>query len=209
MEIFGTQFCRAEIELYFFDRAPEIFREYFGVLEFWHDRETVVGADVHACVRGEPERHAMFHFCFGLLLAVDEEAACAAGAELAGFIGCELVAHIDFARGQRVARTDGVQFQSEQAVGMLEIVRSRRKAKSRLENWTRPRLRPPFQDAARVPAPAGIVEVRADAVRTIVDRRDHAGRNVFGSVVVRDFVWSGKPLGKPHTVAISPSNGST
>ena len=79
----------------------KLFREYFGVLEFRDDWETVVGADVHACVRGEPERHAMFHFRFGLLFAVDEEAACAAGAELAGFIGGELVAHIDFARGQR------------------------------------------------------------------------------------------------------------
>ena len=72
LEICGTEFCRAEIEFYFSDRAPELFREYFRVLEFRHDWETVVGADVHACVRGEPERNAMFHFRFGLLLAVDE-----------------------------------------------------------------------------------------------------------------------------------------
>ena len=26
LEIFGTQFCRAEIEFYFFDRSSEIFR---------------------------------------------------------------------------------------------------------------------------------------------------------------------------------------
>jgi len=63
----------------------------------------------------------MFHFCFGLLFAVNEEAARSAGAELAGFIGCELVAHIDFARGQRIARTDGVQFQSQQTVCVLEM----------------------------------------------------------------------------------------
>ena len=63
----------------------------------------------------------MFHFRFGLLLAINEEPACAAGAELAWFIGGELVAHIDFARGQRIARTDGVQFQSQQTVGVLEI----------------------------------------------------------------------------------------
>ena len=61
----------------------------------------------------------MIHFRLGLLFAIDEEAACAAGAELAGFIGGELVAHIDFSGGQRVARTDGVQFQTEQAISVL------------------------------------------------------------------------------------------
>ena len=52
----------------------------------------------------------MFHFRFGFLFAVDEKLAGAAGAELAGFIGGELVAHIDFSSGHRVVRTDGVQF---------------------------------------------------------------------------------------------------
>ena len=63
----------------------------------------------------------MFHFRFGLLFAVDEEAACTTGSELTGFIGGELVAHIDFACWQRIARTDGVQFQTEQAIGVLEM----------------------------------------------------------------------------------------
>jgi hypothetical protein len=30
-EIFGADFCRAEIEFYFFDCAPEIFRKYFRI----------------------------------------------------------------------------------------------------------------------------------------------------------------------------------
>src|SRR6266478_4561578 len=50
LEIFGAQFCRSEIEFYFLDRTPEIFREHFGVLEFGDDWETIVGADIHACV---------------------------------------------------------------------------------------------------------------------------------------------------------------
>jgi hypothetical protein len=78
----------------------------------------------------------MLHFRFGLLFAVDEEAARSSGAELAGFIGGELVAHIAFARGQRIARTDRVQFQSKQAVGVLQVTVFRRKAKSRQKNRT-------------------------------------------------------------------------
>ena len=34
---------------------------------------------------------------------------------------------------------------------------------------------------------AGIVEIGADAVGTVVNRRDHAGRNIFRSVVISEF----------------------
>src|SRR5262249_54249148 len=112
LQILGAEFCRAEIEFYFFDRAPEIFWEYFCIFEFRYDRETVIGADIHAFVRGEPERDGVFHFQIGLLFAVDEQASRAAGAELARFISGELIANIDFSRGYGVTRTDGVEFQA-------------------------------------------------------------------------------------------------
>jgi hypothetical protein len=95
LQIVGAEFCRAEIELYLFDRASEIFREHFGVFEFGDYREAVIGADVHACVRSEPERHAVFHFRLWLLLAVYEKPCRAAGTELARFVGGELVAQVD------------------------------------------------------------------------------------------------------------------
>src|SRR5215475_5997604 len=80
LKISGAEFGRAEIEFYFFDCAPEMFRQHFGVFEFGNDWKTVIGADVHAFVRGEPEWNAVLHFQFGLLFAVDEQASRAASA---------------------------------------------------------------------------------------------------------------------------------
>ena len=48
LEIFGAEFCWAEIEFYFFDRPPEIFREDFHIFQFRDDRETIVSANIHA-----------------------------------------------------------------------------------------------------------------------------------------------------------------
>src|SRR4029453_3763820 len=55
----------------------------------------------------------MLHFCLGLLFAINEKSAPAAGAELAGFVSDELITHIHFAVGQLIARGDGIQFQTK------------------------------------------------------------------------------------------------
>jgi hypothetical protein len=44
----------------------------------------------------------MLHLRLSLLFAIDEKPARTPGAEFAGFIGREFVAHIHFALGQRI-----------------------------------------------------------------------------------------------------------
>src|SRR6266542_4021953 len=62
----------------------------------------------------------MLDLAFGFLFPVDEEPACPAGSELAGFIGGELVADVDFAFRQLITRGDGVQFQTKETIGVLQ-----------------------------------------------------------------------------------------
>src|SRR6266516_4998626 len=62
----------------------------------------------------------MLDLAFGFLFPVDEAPACPAGSELAGFIGGELVADVDFAFRQLITRGDGVQFQTKETVGVLQ-----------------------------------------------------------------------------------------
>src|SRR5262249_17782858 len=127
------------------------------------------------------------HFQLGLQFAIDEKLAGAASAELAGFIGSEFVAHIDFANGQGIARTDGVQFQPQQAVGVLQVTVFHVQRKTTKETGlSHDHARYSWAQSKRA-CPARIVEIGADAVGTIVDRRDHARRNVFSSVVVNEF----------------------
>jgi hypothetical protein len=116
----GSWFLRAQVELHFFDRSSEHFRHDFGVTELWHDRQTVVGSDVHASIRGEPERNSMLELPFGFLFAIDEKPACAASGKLARSIGGELVPHIDFAVRQLIAASDRVQFQTKETIGVLQ-----------------------------------------------------------------------------------------
>src|SRR4030095_1944879 len=187
LQIFGAEFRWAEIEFYFFDRPPEIFREYFGVFEFWNYRETVVGADIHAFVGCEPERNAVLHFQFGLLFAVNEKAGRAAGSKLAGFVGGELVAHVDFACRNGIARTDGVEFQAKQAVGVLEMSVFDIQGKPAKETGFSHDHARDSGAQSKCACPARVIEIGADAVGTIVNWRNHAGRNVFSAVVVNEF----------------------
>src|SRR6516165_10409455 len=78
----------------------------------------------------------MLEFAFSFLFAVDEEPACAAGSELAGLIGGELIADVDFALGQLITRRDGVEFQTQKALsGYLSATSSAcEKSSSRLYN---------------------------------------------------------------------------
>ena len=119
-KIFASGFRRTKIEFYLLDSAFEIGGQYFGVDKFRHHRKTIVGADVHTFVSGKPERHGVLNFTFGLLFAVNEKAACAAGGKLTGFIGSELIAHVNLSLWQLIARGDGVQFQTKKTISMLQ-----------------------------------------------------------------------------------------
>src|SRR5438067_4304380 len=174
LQIFGTEFSRAEIELYLFDRTSEIFRQHFRIFEFRHDRQTVVGADVHATVSGETKRHRVLKFAFGLLFAVHEKPTRAARGELSGFISDEFISHIDFSRGQRIARTDGVQFQAKQAVGVFEMAVLNVKREAAEETGLSNDHARYSRAQPKCASMAWMIEIGADAVGTIVDRRDHA-----------------------------------
>src|SRR5204862_4368177 len=103
LQILGAGLGRAKVEFYLFNRASEILREHFGVFKFWNDWQSVVGPNIHASIGGEPERHSVLEFPFGLLFTIDEKPAGAAGGELPGFISGELVTHIHFALGHPIA----------------------------------------------------------------------------------------------------------
>src|SRR5205823_14199320 len=101
----------------------------------------------------------------------------ATGAKLSGFIRGELVFDVDLARRHCIARTYGVEFQPQQAVGMLEMAVFHVEGKAAKKTGLSHDYARNSGTQSDHTVAAGIVEIGCDAVGTVVDRRNHAGRN--------------------------------